>query len=55
MTPVLAHAADWLSSLVFLAPVLLVGAWLGISSWRERRRGGEEGSGPQGPAGPGAR
>ena len=48
MTPVLAHAADWLSSLIFLAPVLLVAGWLALSTWRERRRGGEGGEGSPG-------
>ena len=54
MTAIVAHAADWLASLAFLAPVLLIGAWLGISSGRERGRSGDEGSEPRGLSEPGA-
>ena len=46
MTAVVAHAADWLSSLAFLAPVVAVGAWIAIANRRERRRGGDDGALP---------
>ena len=39
----LAHAADWISSLVFAAPVLGFGLWLAITAVRDRRRRRREG------------
>jgi hypothetical protein len=36
---VLAHTGHWASSLVYLAPVLLVVAWLVWQSWRDKRTG----------------
>ena len=37
MIPI-AHAADLLVDLIYIAPVLLVVAWIGITSIRDRRR-----------------
>lgn len=34
----LAHAGHWLAGLLYLAPVLILGAWLGTANLRERRR-----------------
>jgi hypothetical protein len=36
---VFAHAGHWLASLIYAAPVLVLGGWLFIDSWRQRRRG----------------
>ena len=38
LVPILAHFGHWyISGPVYLAPVLLVIAWLKWTSWRERR------------------
>ena len=37
MSPVIAHAADWIGSLVFLAPMLLFGLWFGWEKVQEKR------------------
>ena len=34
----LAHSGHWLVNLIYVAPVLLVVAWIGINSIRDRRR-----------------
>jgi hypothetical protein len=34
----IAHAGHWLVQLAYFAPVLGFLAWLGISTWRDRRR-----------------
>ncbi len=44
--PLIAHAADWIESIVFGVPLLGFLAWLVIAQVRDRRRGG----GPDGPA-----
>lgn len=36
MTPVLAHAGHWATSLVYLVPVALIVAALAWQTWRER-------------------
>ena len=43
MLPV-AHAGDLLVDLIYIAPVLLVVAWIGLNSIRDRRR--ERAGGP---------
>lgn len=37
MLPI-AHAGDLLVNLIYVAPVLLVVAWIGLNSIRDRRR-----------------
>ncbi len=44
MMPVIAHAGDWVSTIIILAPTFAVIAWLGLVRLRERR-GREEDSG----------
>jgi hypothetical protein len=39
---VLAHAGHWLASLIYAAPVLVLGGWLVFDSWKQRRRGGRD-------------
>ena len=34
---VFAHAGHWLLGLAYAAPVLVLGVWIGIVSWRDRR------------------
>jgi hypothetical protein len=34
----IAHIGHWWTSLLYLAPVLLVVVWLAIQSWRQRRQ-----------------
>jgi len=36
--PVLAHAGDWLVSLLFIAPIGIITGWLVVTSVREKRR-----------------
>ncbi len=43
MTPPLAHAGHWITSLLYLAPLVIVMLVLGFQSLRDRRRG----TGPQ--------
>jgi hypothetical protein len=39
--PPLAHFGHWYISLpTYMSPVVVVAAWIGITSWRDRRRGG---------------
>lgn len=38
---ILAHAADWIASLVYLVPIVLVAGALLFAYLRERRRGRE--------------
>ena len=38
MTFVLAHFGHWWSSLLYLAPVVIVVGWLSIQAWRDRGR-----------------
>jgi len=35
-----AHIGHWWTSILYLAPVVVVVVWLGLSSWRARRQGG---------------
>jgi hypothetical protein len=35
---VFAHAGHWLASLIYAAPVLVLGGWLALDSWKQRRR-----------------
>ena len=55
MTPVLAHLGTdhWWSSLLYLVPVLIVVAGIGITSWRDKRQeaadDGDDGATPSGP------
>jgi hypothetical protein len=44
--PLIAHAADWIESIVFGVPLIGFLAWLAIATVRDRRRG----DGPEGPA-----
>jgi hypothetical protein len=37
--PPLAHAGHWIVGLVYAVPPAGILAWLGLSTWRERRRG----------------
>jgi hypothetical protein len=39
---VLAHAAHWYHSVLYLAPVAIVVLVLAYQSWRDRRRGDDE-------------
>jgi hypothetical protein len=39
MTPPLAHAGHWIANLLYLAPLVVVFAALGVQSLRDRRRG----------------
>lgn len=36
---VFAHAGHWLLGLVYAAPVVVLGGWIGFVSWRDKRRG----------------
>lgn len=57
MTTVLAHLGTdhWWASLLYLLPVLIVVAGIGITSWRDKRREDEPGEdGPTTPPGPNA-
>ena len=36
--PVSAHIGHWYAELLYLGPVLVVVAWLGVSNLREKRR-----------------
>jgi len=38
----IAHAGHWLVNVAYLAPVLGFLAWLGLTTWRERRKGKRE-------------
>jgi len=37
-----AHAGHWLASLLYLVPIVALGAWLALAGWRERRRAGAQ-------------
>jgi hypothetical protein len=37
-TQMLAHVGHWTTSLLYLAPVVVVVAWLALQGWRQRRR-----------------
>jgi hypothetical protein len=37
---VFAHAGHWLASLIYAAPVLVLGGWLALDTWKQRRRAG---------------
>jgi hypothetical protein len=39
MTLPFAHFGHWWTSILYLAPVVVVIAWLGYTSWRAKRRG----------------
>ena len=39
---VFAHAGHWLASLIYAAPVFVLGGWLWLDSWKQRRRGGRD-------------
>ena len=34
---VLAHAGHWLVNLVYAAPVIALGGWIAVVSWKDRR------------------
>ncbi|HWV87050.1 MAG TPA: hypothetical protein VNZ62_16495 [Capillimicrobium sp.] len=36
--PVLAHIGHWWTSILYVAPVVVVVVWLGLQSWRAKRR-----------------
>jgi hypothetical protein len=38
MIPVLGHAGHWLVQIAYFLPVVVFLAWLGITTWKERRR-----------------
>ena len=44
-TPILAHFGHWWTSLLYLAPVVIVVGWLSLQAWRDNRDGGESGGG----------
>lgn len=48
---VLAHTAHWLTNLLYIAPVVVLGVFLAVQSLRERRRAGRA-PGPPGAGGP---
>lgn len=50
---VLAHAADWLTSSIYLAPMLIIWAVLGVAKVRDRRAGGDSERTPIEPQEPG--
>jgi hypothetical protein len=37
----IAHAGHWLTGIAYFMPVLGFVAWLLITQWRERRKGGQ--------------
>ena len=37
MTVVFGHSGHWLVNLVYVGPVLVIAAWIGIQSLRDRR------------------
>jgi len=39
--PPLAHIGHWWTSILYLAPVVVVVVFLGVQSWRARRRKNE--------------
>jgi hypothetical protein len=45
MTPLLAHAGHWITGLLYLAPVIVLGGAVAIANWRDRRRGDGGGGG----------
>ncbi|MGK2938153.1 MAG: hypothetical protein ACSLFR_10180 [Solirubrobacteraceae bacterium] len=51
---VLAHLGSdhWWASLLYLLPVLIVVAGIGITSWRDKRRGEDDDDAPTTPPGP---
>lgn len=51
---VLAHLGTdhWWASLLYLLPVLIVVAGIGITSWRDKRHEGEDDDAPTTPPGP---
>ena len=40
--PPIAHAGDWIESIVFGVPLIGFLAWLGVTYVRDRRRAGDE-------------
>lgn len=38
MSPPVAHVGHWTTSILYLAPVIVVVAWLGFQSWRAKRQ-----------------
>ncbi|MBJ7519942.1 MAG: hypothetical protein JHC84_09630 [Solirubrobacteraceae bacterium] len=51
---VMAHLGTdhWWASLLYLLPVLIVVAGIGITSWRDKRHEGEDDDAPTTPPGP---
>jgi len=43
MTSPIAHAGHWAVTVAYFVPVVAFAAWLGITQWRERRRGRRKG------------
>jgi threonine/homoserine/homoserine lactone efflux protein len=39
---VLAHIGHWSTSLMYLGPVVLLVGYLGVQTWRDRRRSKED-------------
>jgi hypothetical protein len=39
---VLAHAGHWLAQLLYVAPVVIIVAWLGVQNLRDRRAGKQD-------------
>lgn len=37
---VFAHTGHWLLSFAYAVPVLVLGVWIAVVAWRERRREG---------------
>jgi hypothetical protein len=42
VTMILAHIGHWWTSLLYLAPVVIVVGWLSFQAWRDSRSGGDE-------------
>ena len=39
MTMLIAHSSHWLVNVLYLAPVVTFLSWLGVTTYKERRRG----------------
>lgn len=39
LSPLIAHAGDWISTIVLLAPMAVIAIWVAVQRVRERRQG----------------